>query len=48
VCCREPWLARARPRRGRPQMRLASVSADLAAFAGNVNSFALVMWWPVA
>jgi len=29
-------------------MRLASVSADLAAFAGNVNSFALVMWWPLA
>jgi hypothetical protein len=29
-------------------MRLASVSADLAAFAGKVNSFALVMWWPLA
>jgi hypothetical protein len=40
--CREPRrLALVAARAGR-RVRLASVSADLNAFAGNVNSFALV------
>jgi hypothetical protein len=40
--CREPRPLALVRGVGQPQVRLASVSAVLDAFAGNVNSFALV------
>jgi hypothetical protein len=45
--CREPGPGSRSSAVGRPRMRLASVSADLTAFAGIVKSFALVSWWPL-
>jgi hypothetical protein len=44
--CHEPWLGSRSLAVGGPQVRLASVSADLTAFVGIVKSFALVSWRP--